>query len=476
MIAMASFDELDSGLLAPVRAGTPVEALTTDRAFLQAMLDVEVALTRAQARLGAVPEPVVATIAAAADADHFDLRGLALKARASANPVVAVVEALMSRVAAVDPGAADFVHRGSTSQDVLDTAIMLVAARSLRAIGEDLDRVTSAAAALAVEHRDTPMAGRTLAQHAVPVTFGLKAAGWLQVVGRAAGKLRRVADTELVVEAGGAAGTLAGYLAYLGDDVDPAEYVPRFLRAFADEAGLGVPVLPWHTDRTSMVEVGWALAAVTGALGKIAGDVRTLSRTEIGELAEPAAAGRGGSSAMPQKRNPVLSALILSAAQQIGPLAGGLTQSMLADDERPAGAWQAEWQPLRECLRLAGGAAHAAAELVEGLEVDAGRMRANLGLTGGLIVSERVAAALTPLLGKAAAKRVTARAALAAAGGERTFLAELAAAPELDGRVQPGFLDPLVDPLGYLGAAGVLVDRALAHFDARPEPRSTPCR
>jgi len=463
MTGMAAFDEVDSGLLAPGWVGTPVEALTTDRAFLQAMLDVEVALTRAQARLGAVPDAVVDTIAAVAVADSFDLRELACAARASANPVVALVERLVARVAAVDPHAADFVHRGSTSQDVLDTAFMLVAARCLRVIGDDLDRVAGAAAALAAAHRDTPMAGRTLAQHAVPVTFGLKAAGWGQGVARAARGLRRVADTELMVQLGGAAGTLAGYLAYVDPDVDPGDYIPRLLEAFAAEVGLGVPVLPWHTDRTSVVELSWALATATGALGKIAIDVRTLSRTEIGELAEPTADGRGGSSAMPQKRNPVLSALIISAAQQIGPLAGGLSQVMLADDERPAGAWHAEWQPLRECLRLAGGAAHAAAELVEGLRVDPRRMRDNLDLTGGLIVAERVAAALTPLLGKAAAKRVTGRAAVAAAAGGRTFPQELAAAEELAGQMSAEFLASLVDPLRYLGAAGTLVDRALSN-------------
>lgn len=463
---MTGYDEIDSGLLAPAWVDTPVEALTTDRAFLQAMLDVEVALTRAQARLGAVPASVVETIAAAAHADGFDLRELARAARASANPVVAMVEQLVARVAAADPAAADFVHRGSTSQDVLDTAIMLVAARSVRAIGADLDRVTAALAALAAEHRDTPMAGRTLAQHAVPVTFGLKAAGWRQGVARGAAGLRRVAETELLVQLGGAAGTLAGYLAYVAEDVDPGEYVPRLLAAVAAETGLGVPVLPWHTDRTPVTGLAWALATATGALGKIAIDVRALSRTEIGELAEPAADGRGGSSAMPQKRNPVLSALIIAAAQQVGPLAGGLHLALLADDERPAGAWHAEWQPLRECLRLAGGAAHAAAELVEGLRVDPDRMRDNLALTGGLIAAERVAAALTPVLGKASAKRVTGRAAAAsAAPGGRAFPEELAAAGELAGRVPPERLRALVDPLGYLGASGALVDRALADPD-----------
>ncbi|HEV7896223.1 MAG TPA: lyase family protein [Planosporangium sp.] len=465
---------LDAGLLAPVRAGTRVEALTTDHAWLQAMLDAEVGLVRSQARLGSVPAAAAAVIADVATADRFDLVELAHAARSAANPVVAVVQHLTAAVAATDLAAADYVHRGSTSQDILDTAGMLVAARCLRVIVSDLDRTAAAAARLAQRHRDTCLAGRTLTQHAVPVTFGLKAAGWLQAVGRAAAGLRRIADTGLPVQLGGAAGTMAGYLEYVrGDHTDPARYSEQLVQTFAAEVGLVAPVLPWHTDRMPVVELAGGLVIATGALGKIAVDVRSLARTEVGEVSEPAADGRGASSAMPQKRNPVLATLVISAALQIGPLAGGLSLAMLAEDERPAGAWHAEWQPLRDCLRLAGGAAETAVELVEGLTVDAARMRENLCLTRGLITAERVAAALTPLLGKATAKRVVTRAAAVAATGDRTLAEELVALPELAGRIEAGTLRDLLDPERYLGAAGPLVDRALAEYAKQPR-RSDP--
>ena len=467
-------DDLDAGLLTPVRAGSAVAALTSDAAWLRAMLDVEAALARTQARLGTVPPDAAAAIATAVSGGTFDLRSIAVTARETANPVVAMVGSLR---AAVPPSARDHVHLGATSQDILDTAGMLVASRCLPVMLADLVRVASAAAALAAEHRDTPMPGRTLAQHAVPVTFGLKAAGWLHGVDRATALVRRLL---LPVQFGGAAGTLAGYLAYAGSGgVDPGAYAVALVQGVAADLGLVAPVLPWHTDRAPVVELAWTLATATGAVGKIAVDVRSLSRTEIAEVSEPAADGRGGSSAMPQKRNPVLSTMIISAATQIGALAGGLSQAMLAEDERPAGAWQAEWQPMRDCLRLAGGAAWTAAELVSGLTVDADRMRANLDLTGGLIVAERVAAALAPRLGRtaartavstAAARTASNPAAVRAAPGGGGFLGELSAVTG----ISVTELRPLLDPAGYLGAAGALVDRALsarrkAARDAEPD-------
>jgi nitrosuccinate lyase len=461
MTGMNAYDDADLGLLAPVWAGTPIQALTSDRAWLQAMLDAEVALVRSQAELGSVPAEAVRVIAEAAVADRFDIRELAVAARGAANPVVTLVQRLTAIVAAADPAAADFVHRGSTSQDVLDTGTMLVAARCLEHVEATMRRVAFAAARLAAAHRDTPMPGRTLAQHAVPITFGLKAAGWAQAARRSADELRRTRETGLPVQLGGAAGTLAGYLAYAAPDVDPGRYADRLVQAFAKQTGLATPVLPWHTDRTPVATLGAVLAVATGVVGKIAMDVRSLSRTEVGEVSEPAAEGRGASSAMPQKRNPALSTLIISAALQAGPLAGVLAQAMLAEDERPAGAWHAEWQPLRECLRLAGGSVATAADLVEGLRPDPERMRANLAMTGGLIAAERVAAALTPLLGKAAAKAVLSRVSAAAAGG-RAAVDELLAAPELAGRLDAETLRNLFEPADYLGAAGALVDRALA--------------
>jgi 3-carboxy-cis,cis-muconate cycloisomerase len=459
----------DTGLLSPERSGTPVEAAVTDRAWLQAMLDAESALARAQAGLGLVPREAARTITEVARAGNFDLVDLAHRSRAAANPVVALVQDLTAAVAAVDASAADYVHRGSTSQDVLDTAASLVASRALRLIVADLDRTAAALAGLARKYRGTPMPGRTLTQHAVPTTFGLKAAGWLQLVCDAADRARRVLVTGLPVELGGAAGTLAGYLEYVRITPDAvrdasASWPDRLIAAYARELGLPEPVVPWHTVRTPVADLGAALAFVTGALGKIAADVKLLSRTEVGEVVEPAAPGRGASSAMPHKRNPVLATMITSAALQMQGPASVLAQSLVAVDERPAGAWHAEWQPMREALRLAGGAAHTAVELAEGLVPFPERMRENLAMTGTLMASERVAVVLAPDLGKAEAKRVVTRASQEAGRTGRPLAEVLARLPETGGRYSPADLDEVLDPAGYVGGAADLVDRALRRY------------
>jgi 3-carboxy-cis,cis-muconate cycloisomerase len=456
----------DAGLLSPVRAGTPVEAATTDEAWLQAMLDAEAALARAQASLGTLPADAAAAITAAARADRLDVRALARAARETANPVVGLVAAFTAVVAADDPAAAEYVHRGSTSQDILDTGAMLVAARALDIVLGDLRRTADALAALAAAHRDTPQAGRTLALHAVPTTFGLKAAGWRRLVLDSADRLARVRRDGLPVSLGGAAGTLAGYLQYAeldGPDgpFDPAGYTERLIEAYAAETGLARPELPWHALRTPLADLGAALAHTAASLGKIAADVQVMSRTEIGEAHEPGPAGRGASSAMPHKRNPVLATLIRSAAHQVPLLATGLTQCLTTEDERSAGAWHAEWLLLRECLRLAGGAAHTAVELAEGLTVHPRRMRDNLALTGGALVSERIAAVLAPRIGKADARRLLTRASAQAGEEGRTLGSVLAELPELQGVFGPDELAALLDPTQYTGAAGPLVDRAL---------------
>ncbi|MFJ4832077.1 3-carboxy-cis,cis-muconate cycloisomerase [Streptomyces sp. NPDC088747] len=458
---------LDAGLLSPVRAGTPVEAAVGDRAWLQAMLDAEAALARAQARCGTVPAHAAQAITDTARADLLDVRELALAARETANPVVALVKALTAQVAERSPQAAEYVHRGSTSQDVFDTGAMLVSQRALGLIVADLRAVAADLAALAAAHRDTVMAGRTLALHAVPTTFGLKAAGWRHLVLDAAERLEKVAHGGLPVALGGAAGTLAGYLQYAGQDADPADVVDRLGAAFADETGLAAPVLPWHALRTPVADLAAALAHTAGALGKIAADVLVLTRTEIGEVSEPTAAGRGASSAMPHKRNPVLATLIRSAALQVPALATVLIQCLPAEDERSAGVWHAEWQPLRECLRLTGGAAYTARELARGLTVHPRRMRANLEATGGQLVSERISAVLAPHLGKAAAKDLLTQASQLATDTGRPLADVLAALPQLAGLLSPQEAATLLDPSTYTGAAGPLVDRALA-------PRPTP--
>ncbi|MET9378883.1 lyase family protein [Streptomyces sp. NPDC002992] len=502
----------DAGLLSPVRAGTPVEAAVGDRAWLQAMLDAEAALVRAQARLGTVPEWAARAVSNAARAERLDVRALALAARETANPVVGLVQALTRVVAAEEPAAAEYVHRGSTSQDIFDTGAMLVADRALRLIRADVSRTATALASLAERHRDTLVAGRTLTLHAVPTTFGLKAAGWRELLLSAEERLARVQES-LPVSLGGAAGTLAGYVEYarpaaptpVDDPTDSAgptartadggagatgraaeegagavgrvtdggpggadggfdagAYVERLGAAFAEETGLATTLLPWHALRAPVADLAYALAFATGALGKLAIDVQSLARTEVGEVAEPSGgAGRGASSAMPHKRNPVLATLIRSAALQVPALAGALAQCLVAEDERSAGVWHAEWQLLRECLRLTGGAAHTAVELAEGLEVRADRMRENLALTGSRIVSERIAAVLAPRLGKAAAKELLTWASVAADRDGRPLPEVLAEAPELAGVMDRAEVDALCDPAAYTGVAGPLVDRAL---------------
>ncbi|PPA62169.1 class-II fumarase/aspartase family protein [Micromonospora chalcea] len=461
---------VDSGLLSPVRAGTSIEPVVGDRAWLQAMLDAEAALARAQARLGTLPVQAAAVITRTARAELFDLRGVAVASRDTANPVVALVAQLTRAVAELDPASAEYVHRGSTSQDILDTAAMTVAHRALTVIDDHLAAAVDALAGLALTHRDLPMAGRTLALHAAPTTFGLKAAGWHQLLCDARVRLCRVRDQGLPVSLGGAAGTLAGYLEYAALDgaaePDPG-YVDRLVAAFAEETGLSRPALPWHTLRTPLADLAAVLAFVTGALGKIAVDVLSLARSEVSEVAEPAASGRGASSAMPHKRNPVFATLIRSAALQVPPLAAGLTQALLSEDERSAGVWHAEWLLLRECLRLTGAAAEAAVTLTRGLVVRPERMAANLALTRGQLTSERVAARLTPVVGRDRIKEVLTRAAAEADATDRALYDVLAETPELRGRYTAEELARIGDPAGYLGAAGTLVDGAVV---ARAEP------
>ncbi|WP_433343505.1 class-II fumarase/aspartase family protein [Streptomyces sp. CA-253872] len=460
---------MDSGLLSPVRAGTPVEREVADEAWLQAMLDAEAALARAQAGLGTLPAEAADVIGRVARADRIDLRALAVAARESANPVVALVRAFTEVVAAHDPSAAQYVHRGSTSQDIFDTGAMLVCARALRLVRADLLRVADALDALAERHGDTLMAGRTLGLHAVPTTFGLKAAGWSAQVREAGVRVGRLVDGGLPVSLGGAAGTLAGYLQYAAPDgspaPDPAAYATALTGAFAAETGLAAPVLPWHALRGPLADVAAALAFVTGSLGKIAVDVQSLGRTEVGEVAEPAVSGRGASSAMPHKRNPVLATLIRAASLQVPALAGALTQCLVTEDERSGGVWHAEWLLLRECLRLAGGASHTAVELCEGLAVDAARMGANARATGALMASERVSAVLALRLGTSTAKRVVSDAAAAAARTGRPLAELLVSDPGVAAVADEKEIAALLDPAAYTGAASSLVRLALA--DAR---------
>ncbi|MFJ4713354.1 3-carboxy-cis,cis-muconate cycloisomerase [Streptomyces sp. NPDC088785] len=429
-------------LFDPGGQGAPTEHSTSEVAFLQALLDAEAGLTRAQAALGLAPASAADAVTAAARADRFDGEDLARRARAGGNPVIPLVADL---TAAVPSDCGAYVHRGATSQDVLDTALMLVAARTLHLVDEELASTARELARLTVAHRDTVMPGRTLTQHAVPTTFGLKAAGWRSLVLDARDRLRAVV---LPAQLGGAAGTLAAFAAY--GSPDPLALVD----AYARQVGLSAPVLPWHVLRTPVADLAGALAFAAGALGKVAADVLTLSRTEIGELAEGAG---GGSSAMPHKANPVRSTLVAAAARRAPGLAATLYGSLAAEDERAAGAWHAEWATLRELLRLVGGAARDTAELTRALVVRGDVMRAHLELTGGAIVSERIAAELAGAVGRARARDLLAAAAATARESGRPLREVLAAEPAL----AAADLGALLDPARYPGAAGALVDRAL---------------
>ncbi|MFJ8888723.1 3-carboxy-cis,cis-muconate cycloisomerase [Streptomyces sp. NPDC102402] len=437
--------ESDAGLLAPGSVGSAAEAATGDHAFLQALLDAEAALTRACSASGLAPAGAGRAVTEAAYAGRFDVRELALRAREGGNPVIPLVAALS---AAVDEEVRPFVHRGATSQDILDTAAMLVASRTLALVLDDLGRTADALERLAAEHRDTPMPGRTLTQHAVPTTLGLKAAGWRSLVLDARDRLRAVRGT-LPVQLGGAAGTLAAFPAGEGGTAGLA-----LVTAYAEELGLAEPLLPWHTLRTPVADLAGALAFTAGALGKAAADVLVLSRTEIAEVAEGSG---GGSSAMPHKANPVRATLISAAARRAPGAAATLYGSLAAEDERPAGAWHAEWEPLRDLLRLVGGAARDAAELAEGLKVFPSAMRSHLGLTGGLIVSERLAAVAAVRVGRARAREILGAAAARAREEGRPLAEILAEEPAFDGLD----LDELTDPARYTGCAGLLTDRAL---------------
>jgi 3-carboxy-cis,cis-muconate cycloisomerase len=417
----------------------------SDRAWLQAMLDFERALAAAEAELGLIPAEAAEAIAAACRAELFDADRIAVEGRGSGNPAEPLVRALR---AAVGGEAAGYVHHGATSQDVVDTAAMLVATRALAHVLADVAAVTAACAELADAHRETTMVARTLLQHAVPTTFGLKAATWLAGVLEAQQLVLAAAD-RLAVQLGGAAGTLAA----LG------ERGPDVVAVVAGDLGLAEPALPWHASRVRVAALGSALAALAGSLAKIALDVVLMAQTEVGELAEPAAPGRGGSSTMPHKQNPVGSILTLACTRRAQAAAGLLTGSLAGEHERAAGAWQSEWDAISGGLAAAGGAAASMAEVLVGLQVDGARMAANLELTRGLVLSERLVFALAERIGQSDAKRLVGEAGARAAERGTTLRAEVERAGEVSltrAEIELAFV-----PETYVGAADVFIDRAL---------------
>ncbi|HJP79099.1 MAG TPA: 3-carboxy-cis,cis-muconate cycloisomerase [Pseudonocardiaceae bacterium] len=435
-------------LFAPLFGTPAVAAELSASAWTQAMLDAEAALAGALADAGVIPAEDADAIEGCCTVASFDVAELAHRSWSAGNPVVPMVSALTKLV----PGeAARYVHKGATSQDILDTATMLVLRRASAPLLTELDAVLAGCAALAEAHRHTVLAGRTLGQQAVPTAFGLKAAGWLTGLDAAVRRFREVVAA-LPAQLGGAAGTLASLDTH-GIDV---------VSAFARRLDLAEPVLPWHTLRGPIVEVASALGSVAGALGKIATDVILLAQTEIGEVAEPD--GAGGSSTMPHKRNPIRTITALAAIRRTPGLVATLLSVMPAEQERATSGWHAEWEPLRELVDLTGGAAARLAEVVCGLQVDADRMRRNLELTGGLLLAENVTTRLTPELGRLAAHEIVTELATVAAREHRT-LREVVGADERVNRVLSAEdLNAALDPAGYLGVAAELVDRALVAY------------
>ncbi|PRY37276.1 3-carboxy-cis,cis-muconate cycloisomerase [Umezawaea tangerina] len=435
-----------SDLFGPLFGDPLVDAEVGDGAWLRAMLDFERALAVVQAHAGIVPQEAARAIVSAIDSAAPDPASLGARATASGNPVVPLVRDLAD---ALPAAAKAYVHHGATSQDVLDTAASLVAFRALRPILDGLAGVADECERLAVAHRDTLVAGRTLAQHAVPTTFGLKCAGWLVAVDEARDRLDAVRAERLAVQFGGAAGTLSA----LGDAGAP------LVDRLADELGLVAPVLPWHTDRTRFAELAGALGSVAGVLAKIARDVLLMAQTEVGEVAE---ADGGTSSAMPHKRNPVRAVLVTATTRRVPGLVATVLASMDHEHERAAGAWHAEWETSSELLRLVGGAVRGTQELLSRLEVDAARMRRNLDLTGGLLLAENVSVRLAPALGRAGAQDLVAELCRDAVARGLTLGEALAADARVLEHLSTGEIDEALDPSGYVGSAAAFVDRALA--------------
>ena len=438
-------------LFGPIFVPDEFGEAVSGRAWLRAMLDAEGALALALARAGLIPGQAAETIVSCCDADRFDPEEIGRQGRAQGNPVPPLVKALTTAVSGVSEEAARHVHKGATSQDIVDTAAMLVSRHALGLILTEVEGIAAACARLADTHRDTMMPGRTLLQQALPTTFGKKAAGWLVSVLEARDRLLAVREAGLAVQLGGAAGTLAS--------LGPAG--TRVLGEFARELELVEPVVPWHTDRIRISELGNALALVSGVLGKISQDVILMAQTEVGEVAEPAGEGRGGSSTLPHKQNPILSVIAVANARRVFDLSHTLQAAAVGEHERAAGAWHSEWEALSDSLALTGGAAAAVREVTEGLEVYPEKMLENLNATGGLLLAENVATVATEHLGRLEAHDLVEASSHRALESGRSLREELLSEPGLDEVLSEEEIDAALDPARYLGSAVEFVNRAL---------------
>lgn len=429
-----------------------MRAVCDDTAHLQHMLDFEAALARAEAAVGVIPASAVAAIEAACKADQFDLAALADAATRSGNLAIPLVKTLTAKVVKADAEAARYVHWGATSQDVIDSATMLGLRAAIDALLADCDRAIAGFAALAVKHRNTAVVARTWLQHALPMPFGLKLAEYASALHRSRLRLKRLRAEGLALQFGGAAGTLAA----LGDKgLVVAEQL-------AKELQLPLPDAPWHTHRDRIAEAASVMAILSGSCGKIARDVSLMMQTDVGEAFEPSGEGRGGSSTMPHKRNPVASASALGAATMAPNLAATIFAAQIQDHERSAGPWHAEWPTLPTLLLVTSGALAAIVDMAEGLEVDAERMRSNLDTTHGLIMAEAVTFALAEKLGKSDAHHLVEAATKRAVAEKKHLRDVLTADPKVSAQLNAAAIAKLFEPMDYQGVSQALIDRMLA--------------
>ncbi len=444
-------------LLGPLFRWEAIENLFTDRARLQGMLDFEAALARAEARTGVIPPGAAQAIAAKCRAELFDFASLARSTALAGNPAIPLVKELTALVGKDDEQARRYVHWGATSQDAIDTGFVLQLRDALERIAAELDRFSGILAQLAVKHRDTVVAGRTWMQQALPTTFGLKAAGWLDAIDRHRRRLEETQGRALVLQFGGAVGTLAA-LGSKGVEVTDA---------LGAELRLTVPNLPWHGHRDRVAEVATTLGLCTGTLGKIARDISLLTQTEVAEVFEPAVEGRGGSSTLPHKRNPVAAAVVLAAATRVPGLVSSMLSAVVQEQERGLGGWHAEWEVMPELIGLAGGALHHLTETMAGLEVDANRMQENLNAPNGLIFAEAVQMALANAVGRMAAHELVEAACKRAQEKGRNLRDVLAEDAEVMRHLTAQDLERLFDARQYLGVSDRLIERVLQAHSSR---------
>ena len=433
--------------------GTPrMREVFEDRALVSRYVEAEVALARAEARCGVIPPEAAQEIAARSTIDALDFDLLRQETEIVGYPILPLVHQL----AKLCGDAGGYVHWGATTQDIMDTGVVLQVRDALGLIESELADLRRILAGLAKRYRDTPMAGRTHLQQALPVTFGYKVAVWLAMFDRHAERLEELRPRVLVGQFAGAAGTLAS-LGNKGLDVQ---------KAMMEELGLGVPVATWHVARDGLAEVVNFLGLLTGSLGKVAYDVMILASTEFAELYEPFVKGRGASSTMPQKRNPISSELIFAASKAVRQHAGLMLDAMIHDLERATGPWHAEWIALPESFILTAGALHQANFMLDGLIVDEQRMRKNLDMSNGLIVAEAVMMGLAPHIGRQDAHDVVYAACRTVNEKGGTLASVLNSMPEVSSRLDPALIERLTDPANYLGAAPQMVDRVLANSAA----------